>query len=94
MFDKIIKKPLKIIWSVKDFYLPFMVGTILAFSTLISVALLVKLSIHLVERLELQFLLLHPMKNIKITSLKSSDISNRLLEHLLLDPKYKSRNLH
>ena len=94
MFNKIIKKPLKIIWSAKDSYLPFMVGTLLAFSTLISVALLVKLSIHLVERLELQFLLLHTMKNIKINSLKSSDISKRLLEHLLLDPKYKSKNLH
>jgi len=94
MFNKIIKKPLKIIWSAKDFYLPFMVGTLLAFGTLISVALLVKLSIHLVERLELQFLLLHPMKNIKINSLKSSDISNRLLEHLLLAPKYKSKNPH
>ena len=94
MFNKIIKKPLKIIWSAKDFYLPFMVGTLIAFSTLISVVLLVKLSIHLVERLELQFLLLHPMKNIKINSLKPSDISKRLLEHLLLDPKYKSKNLH
>ena len=94
MFNKIIKKPLKIIWSAKDFYLPFMVGTLIAFSTLISVVLLLKLSIHLVERLELQFLLLHPMKNIKINSLKSSDISNRLLAHLLLDPKYKSKNLH
>ena len=94
MFNKIIKKPLKIIWAAKDFYLPFMVGTLLAFGTLISVVLLVKLSIHLVERLELQFLLLHPMKNIKINSLKSSDISKRLLEHLLLDPKYKSKNLH
>ena len=94
MFNKIIKKPLKIIWSAKDFYLPLMVGTLIAFSTLISVVLLVKLSIHLVERLELQFLLLHPMKNIKINSLKSSDISKRLLEHLLLDPKYKSKNLH
>ena len=94
MFSKIIKKPLKIIWSAKNFYLPFLVGTLLAFTTLISVALLVKLSIHLVERLELQFLLLHPMKNIKINSLKSFDISNRLLVHRLLDPKYKSRNLH
>ena len=94
MFDKIIKKPLKIIWSAKDFYLPFLVGTLLAFSTLISIALFVKLSIHIVERLELQFLLLHPMKNIKINSLRSSDISSRLLAHLLLDPKYKSRNLH
>ena len=94
MFGKIIKNPLKIIWSAKDFYLPFLVGTLIAFTTLISVALLVKLSIHLVERLELQFLLLHPMKNIKINSLKSFDISNRLLVHRLLDPKYKSRNLH
>ena len=41
MFNKIIKKPLKIIWSAKDFYLPFMVGTLIAFSTLISVVLLV-----------------------------------------------------
>ena len=94
MFGKIIKNPLKIIWSAKNFYLPLLVGALLACTTLISVALFVKLSIHLVERLELQFLLLHPMKNIKINSLKSSDISNRLLEHLLLDPKYKSKNLH
>ena len=94
MFNKIIKKPLKIIWSAKDFYLPFMVGTLIAFSTFISVVLLVKLSIHLVERLELQFLLLHPMKNIKINSLRSSDISSRLLARLLLDPKYKSKKLH
>ena len=78
MFGKIIKNPLKIIWSAKDFYLPFLVGTLIAFTTLISVVLLVKLSIHLVERLELQFLLLHPMKNIKINSLKFFYISNHL----------------
>ena len=78
MFSKIIKKPLKIIWSAKDFYLPFLVGSLIAFTTLISVVLFVKLSIHLVERLELQFLLLHPMKNIKINSLKFFYISNHL----------------
>ena len=61
---------------------------------LMSIALFVKLSIHIVERLELQFLLLHPMKNIKINSLRSSDISSRLLAHLLLDPEYKSKKLH
>jgi hypothetical protein len=94
MFGKIIKKPLKIIWAGKNFYLPFMIGTLLAFSTLISVALFVKLSIHIVERLELQFLLLHPMKNITISSLKSFDKSNHLLARQLLDPKYKSKNLH
>ncbi len=94
IFNQVIKKPLKTIWAGKNFYLPFIVGTLLAFSTLMSIALFVKLSIHIVERLELQFLLLHPMKNIKINSLRSSDISSRLLAHLLLDPEYKSKNLH
>jgi hypothetical protein len=59
MYRKIISN----IWSIREFYLPFIIGIGLAISTLVFLGVFIKLLIYFIESFTLQFLLLHPLKN-------------------------------
>lgn len=57
------RKIISNIWSIREFYLPFIIGIGLALSTLVFLGVFIKLSIYFIESFTLQFLLLHPSKN-------------------------------
>ena len=57
------RKIISNIWSIREFYLPFIIGIGLAISTLVFLGVFIKLLIYFIESFTLQFLLLHPLKN-------------------------------
>ena len=58
MFNKLITK----LWSIREIYMPFVVGISLSFLTLIFLGVSIKFSIYIIEDLSIQLILLHPAK--------------------------------
>ncbi len=58
MFNRLIDK----LWSIREIYMPFVVGISLSFFTLVFLGVSIKFSIYIIEDFSIQLLLLHPAK--------------------------------
>ena len=58
MINKLINK----LWSIREIYMPFVMGISLSFLTLFFLGVSIKFSIYIIEDFSIQLLLLHPAK--------------------------------